>query len=919
MGSQRVTPKRSHQNEKMHVRVRFFGYPDAILVVESKLTKIEQFRRVIEETFKVEPKLQRLIYGGKLLEDGYTFHDYNIKLNDVIQLMERVQPLDKTDNVESKSQEDETASQQVEKKNIQYKDAISSMYKVGDFIDTKQKEGGYWLEGSITRIVFDPEVLKDNIFSENDPEIISDENILLKVRLDQDTEEEIFCKPTEVRPRARNEINLESIQIGQTVMINYNIDDPGEIGNWYDFKVDEIKKHRKTYELTGTIYLGPESVPQNNTSTVVKDKVFAIEEPVPLSRRTEEYNQSIAVPPPKRRQPIHCKKCGDDESRPCRRCGCYVCASKDSPGEIILCDECDNGFHLKCLKPALEAIPVEDWYCDSCRRDPNDVVAPGAARQAKKTTGSETTRDWGRGMACVGKTKDSDMPADHFGPIPGMEVGMIWRYRMQLSETGLHRPSVSGIHGRDAIGAFSIVLSGGYEDDVDHGVEFTYTGSGGRDLSGNKRTAEQSCDQKFTRENRALARNCAAKSVNENGGDAGDNWRQGKPVRVMRSYKMRKAFPKYAPLEGIRYDGIYKVVKYYPEKGLSGFRVYKYLLRRDDPSPAPWEPGAKQFTIVYPDGYLEAEAQKLKLKQQKNKPKDMKNVPSSSTKPALLESNHQPICKGKKSINGSKSKQTSKKTNGASKTSGKRRKISSSEDDTDSSEGSEDSIKISKKSPKKETIDSNEKSVKKIDVLLDNSLDKSDGNSDSCKKKVKLGFAVSQAADESLQQSVSGVKKTRKRKNSPGDNRTQTKLTFSPVTKKPKISFNEDSNSNSDKENALTKLTASELKAIRADEQNAKLWAECLEICDQHTKKELIEHVMQVFRCIICQGLAVSPVTTPCLHNFCLSCMKRAFKVMDSKSCPYCRQKLSGFEPTSNAQLRTALRTILPGYDAGQK
>lgn len=47
-----------------------------------------------------------------------------------------------------------------------------------------------------------------------------------------------------------------------------------------------------------------------------------------------------------------------------------------------------------------------------------------------------------------------------------------------------------------------------------------------------------------------------------------------------------------------RYDGIYKVVKYYPEKGLSGFIVWKYLLRRDDPNPAPWEPGAKEYPII---------------------------------------------------------------------------------------------------------------------------------------------------------------------------------------------------------------------------------------------------------------------------------------------------------------------------------
>ena len=38
----------------------------------------------------------------------------------------------------------------------------------------------------------------------------------------------------------------------------------------------------------------------------------------------------------------------------------------------------------------------------------------------------------------------------------------------------------------------SVVLSGGYEDDHDEGEWFLYTGSGGRDLSGNKRTNKAS-------------------------------------------------------------------------------------------------------------------------------------------------------------------------------------------------------------------------------------------------------------------------------------------------------------------------------------------------------------------------------------------------------------------------------------------
>lgn len=36
----------------------------------------------------------------------------------------------------------------------------------------------------------------------------------------------------------------------------------------------------------------------------------------------------------------------------------------------------------------------------------------------------------------------------------------------KASEAGVHRPHVSGIHGREDEGAFSIVLAGGYEDDL---------------------------------------------------------------------------------------------------------------------------------------------------------------------------------------------------------------------------------------------------------------------------------------------------------------------------------------------------------------------------------------------------------------------------------------------------------------------
>ena len=37
-----------------------------------------------------------------------------------------------------------------------------------------------------------------------------------------------------------------------------------------------------------------------------------------------------------------------------------------------------------------------------------------------------------------------------------------------------------------------------------------------------------------------------------------------------------------------RYDGIYKVCRYWMDTGKSGFQVWRYEMRRDDPIPAPW-------------------------------------------------------------------------------------------------------------------------------------------------------------------------------------------------------------------------------------------------------------------------------------------------------------------------------------------
>ena len=128
-------------------------------------------------------------------------------------------------------------------------------------------------------------------------------------------------------------------------------------------------------------------------------------------------------------------------------------------------------------------------YCKDYKNEDDIVKAGESLKESKRkakmpSQANSQKRDWGKGMATVGRSKVCSMPTNHFGPIPNIEVGM------QLSESGVHRPPMGGIAGTEREGCQSIVISGGYEDDVDHGELFTYIGSGGRDLSGNKRTAE---------------------------------------------------------------------------------------------------------------------------------------------------------------------------------------------------------------------------------------------------------------------------------------------------------------------------------------------------------------------------------------------------------------------------------------------
>ncbi|XP_004511737.1 histone-lysine N-methyltransferase, H3 lysine-9 specific SUVH3 [Cicer arietinum] len=144
------------------------------------------------------------------------------------------------------------------------------------------------------------------------------------------------------------------------------------------------------------------------------------------------------------------------------------------------------------------------------------------------------------------------------GPVPGVEVGDEFQYRVELNMIGLHRQTQGGIDylkHNGKILATSIVASGGYADELDNSDVLIYTGQGGNVMT----TGKEPEDQKLERGNLALKNSSEEKN----------------PVRVIRgSESMDGKSKTYV------YDGLYLVESHWQDMGPHGKLVYRFRLRR---------------------------------------------------------------------------------------------------------------------------------------------------------------------------------------------------------------------------------------------------------------------------------------------------------------------------------------------------
>lgn len=148
------------------------------------------------------------------------------------------------------------------------------------------------------------------------------------------------------------------------------------------------------------------------------------------------------------------------------------------------------------------------------------------------------------------------------GSIPGIYIGDLFFFRMELCVVGLHGQVQAGIDyvpaSQSSNGepiATSVIVSGGYEDDEDAGDVIIYTGHGGQD-----KFNKQCAHQKLEGGNLGLER----------------SMHYGIEVRVIRGIK----YPGRLTSKVYVYDGLYRIMDCWFDVGKSGFGVYKYKLVR---------------------------------------------------------------------------------------------------------------------------------------------------------------------------------------------------------------------------------------------------------------------------------------------------------------------------------------------------
>ncbi|XP_017779686.1 PREDICTED: bromodomain adjacent to zinc finger domain protein 1A isoform X2 [Nicrophorus vespilloides] len=77
---------------------------------------------------------------------------------------------------------------------------------------------------------------------------------------------------------------------------------------------------------------------------------------------------------------------------------CQICRKAKNLTQMLLCDDCNSGYHLYCLKPKLSEVPEGEWFCKNCikQREEEERRNSEAAIRKKEALERRKKRESGK-------------------------------------------------------------------------------------------------------------------------------------------------------------------------------------------------------------------------------------------------------------------------------------------------------------------------------------------------------------------------------------------------------------------------------------------------------------------------------------------------------------------------------------------
>jgi len=112
---------------------------------------------------------------------------------------------------------------------------------------------------------------------------------------------------------------------------------------------------------------------------------------------------------------------------------CRICRRKGDAEKMLLCDGCDKGHHMYCLKPPLTVVPEGDWFCTMCKPREKPRTPRKARRvfselsddedQSGEEESGEVGEEEAEGEAGEGEEAESEVESIHNETCPVCQEG----------------------------------------------------------------------------------------------------------------------------------------------------------------------------------------------------------------------------------------------------------------------------------------------------------------------------------------------------------------------------------------------------------------------------------------------------------------------------------------------------------------